>query len=52
MSVFYSPVLMRSLIFFIYELLRHDVITRASFYNKVNFLVVSLNDVIFCKNSE
>ena len=27
------------------------LITRASFFSKVNFLVVSLNDVIFCKNS-
>ena len=29
----------------------NSVITRASFFNKVNFMVVSLNDVLFCKNS-
>ena len=27
------------------------VMNNTSFFNKVNFLVVSLNDVFFCKNS-
>jgi len=29
-----------------------SIIIRVSFFNQVNFLVVSLNDMIFCKNSE
>ena len=40
---------------FVYKICNYkfvEVMTRASFFNKVNFLVVSLNDVLFCKNSK
>ena len=29
-----------------------SMITRASFFNKVNYLLVSWNDMLFCKNSK
>ena len=38
-------------LYVIAELHNFYIITTASFSHKVNFLVVSLNDVIFCKNS-